>query len=53
VDMLILPASLALRVEAAERLGDRKLVNQLRQRQALLARDSASATEQGTEAIEG
>jgi tetratricopeptide (TPR) repeat protein len=39
-----LPASLALRVEAAERLGRRKLADQFRRRQALLAGDVPSTT---------
>jgi hypothetical protein len=37
-----LPASLALRLEAAERLGNRKLADHLRRRQALLAGDSTA-----------
>jgi hypothetical protein len=40
-----LPASLTLRVEAAERLGMRKLAERLRRRQALLSRPQIRGTE--------
>jgi eukaryotic-like serine/threonine-protein kinase len=42
-----LPASLALRLEAADRLGNRKLADHLRQRRTLLAGDFTGATAQG------
>jgi hypothetical protein len=46
-----LPASLALRLEAAERLGNRKLADHLRRRQqALHAADSTVPMPQGSQA---